>query len=154
MELTAAEQLVLDEAGLVEPAPGEADALEQTRAAYEQLLRDSLTLDEAAALLGLSTRTLVRRLNARTVYGVQEGPYVPGSWHLPRFQFEGATLVAGIEQVLPRLRLGTHPLAVVSWFTLPHPDLVVGEDEQPISPLDWLRAGRSPSIVAQLADES
>lgn len=150
-ELTAAEERLLDDAGLVEPEPGAPDALAETRAEYEQLLRDCLTIDDVATLLGLKVKIVRARLNARTIYGVQDGPYVPGTWHVPRFQFESGKLVAGMEQVLPRIHPGTHPLAVQSWFTLPHPDLVVGEDEQRVSPLDWLRAGKDPEPVAQLA---
>ena len=33
------------------------------------------------------------------------------------------------------------------------PDLVIGDDETPVSPLDWLRAGFDASKVADLAAE-
>ena len=150
-ELTVAEQEILSRAGLVEPELGEPDAFEQTRVEYEQLLLDSLSLEQAAELLGMSAKHVRRRLHERTIYGVQYAGR--SSWYVPRFQFNGGALVAGIEKVLPRIQPGTHPLAVQRWFTLPHPDLVVGEDERSISPLDWLRAGKSREDVAQLAAE-
>jgi predicted HTH domain antitoxin len=155
-ELTVVEQEILSRAGLVEPKPGDPDAFERTRVEYEQLLRDSLSLEQAAELLGMSVKHVRRRLHERTIYGVQYGRSCPGpatSWHVLRFQFDGNKLVAGIEQVLPRIQPGAHPLGVQSWFTLPHPGLVVGEDERSVSPLDWLRAGRSHEDVAQLAAE-
>jgi hypothetical protein len=55
--------------------------------------------------------------------------------------------------VIPRIRVDAHPLAVQSWFLSPHQDLVIGPEEAPVSPLQWLRAGNSPEVVAELAAE-
>jgi hypothetical protein len=52
-----------------------------------------------------------------------------------------------------RLRTGLHPVGVWRWFTTTNPDLVVGEDETPVSPLEWLRAGFDAAVVADLAAE-
>jgi hypothetical protein len=93
----------------------------------------------------------MKRLGQRTLFGIKDGR----SWRLPRFQFDAKKkkLVRGIDKVLPRIRLDAHPLEVVTWFSIPHQDLVVGENEEPVTPLDWLAGGRSPETVAQLADE-
>jgi hypothetical protein len=37
-------------------------------------------------------------------------------------------------------------------LTTPHPDLRVGRNqERQVAPLDWLRAGKEPGVVADLA---
>jgi hypothetical protein len=52
---------------------------------------------------------------------------------------------------LPHIREDVHPLAVVTWFAIPHPDLVMGKDETPVTPLQWLRGGGSVDAVAEQA---
>ena len=44
-----------------------------------------------------------------------------------------------------------HPVAVWGFLTEPSPALPV--DDQPASPLDWLRSGGSPDPVAAIARE-
>jgi hypothetical protein len=53
--------------------------------------------------------------------------------------------------VVPALDSELHPIALLHFATRPHTDLTVGDDESPISPLDWLFAGRDPSPVIELA---
>ena len=38
-------------------------------------------------------------------------------------------------------------------FSIPHQDLVAGENDEPVTPLTWLAGGGSPETVADLADE-
>jgi hypothetical protein len=109
---------------------------------------------QAAGHLGVAESRVRQRLGERTLYGIKR----PGGWRLPRFQFttrvtERGT-VPGIERVLPRLAPDLHPLEVVGWLTTPNPDLTVGEEERPVSPLDWLTAGLSPAAVADLAEDA
>jgi hypothetical protein len=59
--------------------------------------------------------------------------------------------VPGIDSVLPRLDPTLHPLRVLGWFTTPNSDLTYGDDEEPVSALTWLMAGRSPKPVMLLA---
>jgi excisionase family DNA binding protein len=148
-QLAAGEAALLDEAGLPEQASG-VGALERSRIELEALLHESLTIAEAARFLQVSTGRLRQRLARRTLYGVKEGR----SWRLPRFQLDQrGKLVRGIDKVLPYVRPDAHPLAVSLWFTSPHQDLVIGDDEAQASPRQWLRAGRPPEAVARLADE-
>jgi len=49
-----------------------------------------------------------------------------------------------------RARLG-HPVAVYRWFTLPNSDLVPEDLNRELSPREWLVAGYSPKLVAELA---
>ena len=114
-----------------------------------------MTLNEAAKVLGVSTGRLRQRLLKRTLYGMKER----SAWRLPRFQFDPnkkGKLVRGIEYVLPHIRPDAHPLAIEKWFSTPHPDLVVavmGDDEEHVTPLAWLSAGKAPEEVAELAKE-
>lgn len=75
------------------------------------------------------------------------------SWRLPRFQFEHGQVVPNIGAVFARLRGGLHAVGVWRWFTTANPDLVIGDDETAVSPLEWLRAGLDANRVADLAAE-
>lgn len=148
-ELSSAEQAVLLEGGFsLEPlAPDRTHPVARTAAAYAALLGSSLSVAEAARWLGINQSRVRQRLAARTLYGIKE----MAEWRLPRFQFDERRAVRGTERVLPRLDAALHPLAVVGWFTTPHPDLVPGEDEAPMSPREWLRAGHPVELVAERA---
>jgi hypothetical protein len=153
-EFTAEERALLEEGGadLGPLRPGEDEAVVRTAAAYAALLASALTVPEAARRLGVDGSRIRQRLSARQMYGIRR----PTGWLLPIFQFEGDRLVPGIERVLPRLNAHLHPLAVVGWFTRPHPDLFRPDDpdETPISPLEWLRSGGDPEVAAELADDA
>jgi hypothetical protein len=148
--LTTAEAALLGAAGLGDEVSGPG-AFEKSLIEFQLLVKKSLPLDKVAKLLGVNESRLRQRLAEHTLYGLKEG----GSWRVPRFQLDTKTkkLVRGIEKVLPHVRVDAHPLAVVRWFSLPHPDLVVGEDDEPVPPLRWLAGGRDPAIVAELAKE-
>lgn len=154
-ELSEDELALLAGGGMrFDPLPaGSEHPLVRMAALYAALLGSSLSVAQAAALLGVAESRVRQRLGERTLYGIKR----PGGWRLPRFQFAapGATrgTVPGIERALQRLTFDLHPLAVVSWFTTPNPDLVEGEDEaeRAVSPLDWLKAGLSAEVVADLA---
>lgn len=155
-QLASDEAAFLDAYGLPEPDLESPGALERTRIELDLLMRESLTLDEAAKALDVSPSRLRQRLaaSARTLYGIKDG----GAWRLPRFQFVSASknklkLVRGIEKVLPAIRPEVPPMVVAKWFSMPHQDLVVGEAEESVTPLEWLSAGQSPATVAELATE-
>lgn len=148
--LTDAEERLLREGGL-DPGPltpTEAHPLHRATAEHAKLLHDSYTAEQAADLLGVNGSRIRQRLTGtpRTLYGVKAGK----SWRIPKFQFHGRRLVPGIERVVERLAADLHPVAVYRWFTSPSPDLRL-DDDTPMSPLDWLRAGHSPDAVAELA---
>jgi hypothetical protein len=149
-QLTAGEAALLDEAGFREEDSGVVSALERSRIELEILLRESTSLDKAAKSLGVSTGRLRQRLSQRTLYGIKEGR----AWRLPRFQFDRkGKPVRGIDKVLPHVRPEAHPLAIAKWFSTPHLDLVVGDDEEPVTPLAWLSSGRPAGDVAELSQE-
>ena len=123
-------------------------AIEQTQLDYQQLLCDSLLPGYVTTLLNVTSHELRRRTHERAVYAIQDH----GIWYLPRFQFVEGKLVPGLDQVLPAIGHGAHPLALRNWFTLPHPDLV-DDAEVSMSPVAWLVSGRSVKDIVQLADE-
>ncbi|MGH2459197.1 MAG: DNA-binding protein [Chloroflexota bacterium] len=149
--LTAAERDALRRGGM-DLAPvewGREDPLLRTAAEYAVLVASAYTVSQVAELLQVEASRIRQRLAARTLYGLKDR----GNWRLPRFQFEHGQLVPHLGFVFARLRTGLHPVGVWRWFTTANPDLVVGEDETPVSPLEWLRAGFDAAKVADLAAE-
>lgn len=148
-ELTADEEAILRDGGFdLTPLPLDAThPVARTAAAYAALLSSSLAVGQAAEQLGINESRVRQRLGERTLYGVK----TPRGWRLPRFQFESQGTVRGIAQVFPRLAEDLHPLAVVGWFLTPNPDLAIGSDARPTSPLDWLRGGYPVEPVVALA---
>lgn len=151
-QLSSAEAAMLEDAGLVEGPMGAPSALERSRIELDLLVRGSLTIEDTARALGVSTSRIRQRLSPRhrTLYGIKEGR----GWRVPKFQFESrGKLVRGIAAVMPHVRHDAHPVAVRDWFTTPHQDLVVGTDDERVTPRAWLSSGRPVEIVAELAEE-
>lgn len=153
-ELTEADAAALERGGLsLEPLGeiGPDDPIVKTAATYASLLATSLSVNEAARIMGVSAGRVRQELHAGTIYGIKD----IGGWKLPRWQFDDDVdgLLPGIRRVLPHVDRTMHPVAVYTWFTSPDPDLIADEDENSaLSPRDWLRSGRSPAVVAELAD--
>ena len=148
-ELTSEETEALRRGGL-DPAWRCDDATNpvvRTAAEYAALLASSLSVEQAASMLGIDGSRVRHRLADRTLYGIKDR----GAWRLPAFQFDGRGVVPGLARVLPRLPSDLHPLAVLGWLKRPNPDLSLDADETPLSPLDWLRTSHDPERVARLA---
>jgi len=150
--LTAEEERVLASAGFDTSTlrVEETEPLTQTALEYARLLQSSLSVDQAAQLLGVNPSRVRQRLTGdrRTLYGMKEGK----SWRVPTFQFAGKKPVPGTGAVVAALPRDLHPVAVQRWLTTPHPDLRIDpEEERSVAPLDWLRTGRAPEVVVDLA---
>ena len=129
---------------------GEGEPLTETALEYARLLQSSLSVEQAAKLLGVNPSRVRQRLTGhpRTLYGIKEGK----AWRVPRFQFAGRKPVPGVAAVIGALPPDLHPVAVRRWLTTPHPDLRVDPDEaRSVAPLEWLRTGRAPEVVTDLA---
>lgn len=149
-ELTESEAGVLTEGGLDLSRPSEGRGLAHTVAKYAAILASSLTIAEAAALLGVSESRIRQRIGERSLYGIRAGK----EWRLPRFQFAGGNEVPGIAEVVRRVREDVHPVSVENYFIYPSPDLYLDEEEDhPVSPREWLLSGGSPEAVAHVAAE-
>jgi hypothetical protein len=150
--LSAAEAAMLDEVGFGEGKEQKPSALERSRIEYELMLRESLSVEDAAERLGVTASRLRQRLcsDERSIFGIKDGR----AWRIPAFQFQRpGRLVRNIDKVLPHVRPDAHPLAVKTWFLTPHPDLALEEDVEPLAPRAWLAAGRPVEAVAALAQE-
>ena len=150
--LTQQELEVLRRGGWVlEPRDSEGeDPFIRTQRKYDALLQSSLTVEEVAQRLGLTSGQVLQRITAKParLYAIRRG----ATWVLPEFQFEGAGLVPGFEEVVLHLSPELHPLGVSNWFHLPNPDLPEDDrEERDLSPREWLRSGRPPAPVAALA---
>jgi len=150
-ELTEDEKKTLDAGGFDRtPLPPEVDDPVAVAAAeYAKLRNESLSAVEAADLLNVNDSRVRQRLTGKapTLYGFK----VDGDWRVPKFQFVENRRVPGLERVIPQLRAGLNPVTVVRWFNAPNPDLPADEEEDRfLSPLEWLKTGRDPSVVAGL----
>jgi excisionase family DNA binding protein len=147
--ITASEESALARGG-VEPASEEDVAVVQARAAsaFQKLRASSLTVDEAAARLGVNTSRIRQRLAARSLYGLKDG----NTWLLPAFQFVSSGLVPGVGVVVRKMPPDVGALAAARWFTTPNPDLCTrDEDERPLTPRQWLLVGNPPETAGVLA---
>jgi hypothetical protein len=146
--LTDAEVAVLSEGGFEAGPQQEGDdpiAIGVGR--FASLIAASLTTTGAAKRIGVNSSRIRQRLKARTIYGFKHGR----DWRIPAFQFSGRILVPGIDNVIKALPADLHPLAVATWFTTANPDLVDERAGEPVTPLEWLGAGRDSDTVAVLA---
>ena len=132
---------------LEQPTPALRDGVAaRATALTERLLRAGHTVDETAKLLGAPDADIRRLVNERKLYAVRHN----GEWIVPDFQVEGRGLIPGLEQVVPHLPHDVQIVEVYTWFTSPSTDL---EDDhnRPLSPREWLLAGRPIDPVITLA---
>lgn len=119
-------------------------------AEFASLVIDSYNTEEAARVLHVNTSRVRQRVagKQRTLFGFK----LVDEWRIPKFQFSGKHVVAGLDRVIEHLPSNLHPVAAYRWFTSSNPDLSLGDEgETPVSPLDWLKMGNSPDAVAELA---
>jgi len=121
--------------------------LARTAEAYERLLVTAKQVQEVAQMLQVDTRQIEEQLASRALYGV----HLEDRWLIPEFQFHDGSLLPGIADVVSCLDQNLHPIAVYRWFTSRNPDLVVGDDDDPMSPREWLRLGQDPAVPSRLA---
>jgi hypothetical protein len=125
----------------------EHDPLMQSIADYMALLETSYSTSQAARYLKVDASRIRQRLRENSLFGID----YDGEKRLPRFQFERAKVIPGMREVLAALPEGLNPLDVAEWFLSPNPDLEIEENENPLSPRDWLLSGASVDAVAKLA---
>lgn len=141
-----AQRTVLTELGasLQSLSPRDLGPIAGLAAAQAELVTESVTVAELAALLGVDPSRIRQRIYARSLYAFKHG----GIWLIPLFQVAGTHLVPSLDAVLPWLHEGLDPVAVTRWFTSPTADLAA---DSAVSPIAWLSAGGPPARVAALA---
>lgn len=111
---TTAEAEALERGGFV----GEPDLdgpLARTAAEYTSLLDSSLSIQEAAQLLGLAPSLVEQRLATKppSLYGIR----LESGWMIPKFQLDDDKLIPGIGEVVAELDPELHPVSVCHWFS-------------------------------------
>jgi hypothetical protein len=122
-----------------EQAEAEIDVLKRSFARRRELLADSLSASQVAALLGTSRQTPHDRLAGGTLLAVMDR----GAYRFPRWQFDPNGedgVVPGLPAVIRALDVA--PLAKVSWLTRANP-MLEGK-----TPLACLQAGQTERVVA------
>lgn len=110
---------------------------------FLDLVRQSDTLNEVAAKLGLDASRICQRIREGSLLAVE----LNDEKRVPRFQFEGDTEVPGLGKIAKTVVRKMTPLAFALWFTSPSQDL--GETDTPVSPRDWLlQTGDVASVLA------
>ncbi|GAA4394494.1 helix-turn-helix domain-containing protein [Tsukamurella soli] len=114
-------------------------ALGYTREAGD-LIADSVTVAQAARLLGVDRSRISRRLRDKTLYSFRIGDRI----RIPLWQFTGDRLLPGLTEVVAALPRGFSPAAVAARMRSPWDELG-GE-----SIAGFLAAGGAPEIAAEL----
>lgn len=151
--LTASEVAFLKEGGASgvdgNDAQVQADNLVVITSEYAQMAASSLTQKETAELLGVSTSRIRQRLDANSLYSIDNG----NGRVCPRFQFAEHQTLPGLDVLLKCISRDVHPVAVQRFFLTNNPDLISSEVSSPMSPRDWMLSGHSIDPVCGLAAE-
>lgn len=148
---TEGELAVLREGELTFDASRYGEQVSRTASKHAAIVASSLTVREAAALLGVSEGRVRQKISERRLYAIRVRG---GERRLPRFQFSERGAIAGMEEVMREVPKGVHPVALQNFFLSPNPDLYLdAEEEEPVSPRDWLLSGGDPEAVIPLARE-
>ena len=139
-----AEAALLDAAGLPAQPGAYVASARDSAGAVTALVATSLTVGEAAALLGVTEGRVRHKIGRGDLYALPTGRR-----RLPRWQFTDDGALPGLPTVVRALPAGEHPLGVLAFMTTPQGELELGGT--PVSPVAWLRAGGDPAPVAQLA---
>lgn len=125
------------------------DPMLQATAEYAAIVASALSTAEVAKVLRVSPGRVCQRLQARSLLGITTSR----GWRVPSFQFVDSGEMSGWSAVARALPEGVSLTGVLRWLLQRHCDLVVGEDELPLSPRAWLLSGRDPeAVVALTAD--
>jgi excisionase family DNA binding protein len=105
-----------------------------------QMLAETITVKEAADLLGIGRQSLHDRLKSASLLAVKDR----GQWRFPLWQFdpEGPDgILDGLPETLRALRGPISDVGKVRWFLMPK-DALDGD-----TPLNALRAGNADDVV-------
>lgn len=104
----------------------------------------SLTAAAAAERLGRSVMRIRGAIADGSLYGVRVGR----SWLLPLWQLEQAKPLPHLRKVIAAIPEGASAVTLERVMTQPSDELYV--DGQPVSPRDWLLAGKQPTAVVDI----
>jgi hypothetical protein len=101
-------------------------------------LSGSMSIKEAAAVLGVDRSRVSRRITGNTLWAFD----IHGSRRIPRWQFLGSDLLPGLETIVPAIPAGVTPMTVEAFMRTPQPDF--GDR----APIEYLAAGGDAGLVA------
>ncbi|GED97999.1 DUF4279 domain-containing protein [Gordonia crocea] len=137
------DEKLLSEAGFHEKPGAVAVMTLQRDVQLQQIISESLTVNEVAERLGVTTARVRQRIAARTLWS-----YLWGERRLmPSAQFTPSGVVPHIDEVIARLRPDSHPLEVHKILTVPQPSLT-RKGSNPQSVADFL--SRAPVTDEEL----
>ncbi len=120
-------------------------ALAEAELTHSRITSESLTVEDAAQRLGVQGSRIRQRLGDASLFGLK----VKSKWRLPAWQFTSDGLVPGIETVNQALRRDCGVVTIEGFLTTPNVDLVIAGNH--VTPIQWLRSGENPTIVASIA---
>lgn len=132
---------ILNQAGLDVSdtvARGDADPAAEAVVDCMNMLSSSVTVRQAADLLGISPSGVRRRIRRRFLAGI----YEHGCYLVPHFQFDSDGLVPSFEDVYSVTPFDMPLIVFFRWFVQPSPDLPAGGQakHRNLSPREWLLA--------------
>ena len=104
----------------------------------------ALTAAAAAERLGRSVIRIRGAIADGSLYGVKVGR----SWLVPLWQLDQANPLPHLRKVIAAIPEGTSAVTMERVMTQPSDELYV--DGQPVSPRDWLLAGKEPAAVVDI----
>ncbi|OBH19939.1 helix-turn-helix domain-containing protein [Mycolicibacter sinensis] len=113
----------------------------RSRAAVRELaeaLSGSVTIKEAAAILGVNRSQVSRLITRGTLWAFD----LRSRRRIPRWQFLDAGLLPGLATIVPAIQAGTTPAVMDAFMRTAQPDF---EDRTPI---DYLAAGGDSALIA------
>jgi len=128
--------------GVLDEDPGQI-ARQLSQAVARQTVRaivSTLSIVEAAALLGVDRSRISQLVSRHRLWAFRLGR----SKRIPRWQFTGAAVLPGLDQVVAAIPSGLAPQSVAGFMTTPQPEL----DE--VAPVTFLVGGGDPKAVAKL----
>ena len=116
---------------------------------YAQMVSTALSQKATAECLQVSASRVRQRIDRGSLYALE-------SKHgrvCPRFQFNDASTLPGLEKVLQTIGGDAHPVVVQRFFLQVNRDLVSDVTDQTLSPRDWLISGHDVEVVCRLASD-
>lgn len=107
------------------------------------LIADSLTAREAADRLGIDRSQISRRITQRTMWAFT----LEGVQRIPTWQFDGASLLPGLVEIVPSIPPHHSPIAVAALMRTER------EEFDGISAIEYLKHGSDPALVARTLAE-
>ena len=142
-ELTEAEIAMLERAGVdLDEHPEGTDPMLGYATEFAAIRATSLTPAALARTLGVTPVRVRQMIRERGLYALR----INGRLHIPAYQLDGKTLVPNIARV-NQVVADADPVSVQRWITAADPDL------QDMTPLQWLKSGRSVDAVLQVVPD-